>query len=237
MKPPAVHIDICLAFLQRYLEGFRGYPPTVGGQRRFAEALQLNVISVEHLEATLQTFDDDFPTVRQIHDVALNLRPRFEPQEDLTEKWREEYGSAEQFKYPADEMAMHWQAFRDMLYYTEGPGQAELNKITGERERRREIEYWERAKAYDFDPRNEHADSIAFVRHQIKALGWTAVMALDAAPEPMPYTNPLHKKQRVGSFATPGAIITQADIDRAVQHRKSTQQVDAALDSWTDPDR
>jgi len=220
------------------LEGFRGYPPTTGGQRRFAEALQLNVLSVEHLEATLQTFDDDFPTVRQIHDVALNLRPRFEPKEDLTEKWREEYGNPQTFKYPADVMAMHWQAFRDLLYYTEGPG---AGPVTHEQAMRG---YWGQAMKRALDPEwGNHGETLDFIRKQAREMGWSKIMELTASPAPFPYTNPLHARKQIKGFVTPGAIITQSDIDRA-KHEidRTAQQADnsdpaSESETWSDPDR
>lgn len=228
-------MEICLAFLRRYLSGFQGYPRNIAGENRFAEALQANAISVEHLEEILKTFDEDFPTVRQIHDVAMNLRPRFEPPVALAEKWEQEYGKPQPFdRYPADEMAMHWQAFRDILYYTEGPAKDMKSP-----------KYWDEALRRALDPEiGNHADSIAFIRGQAREMGWPAIMALQTSPVPFPYKNPLHSKRGhpVKGFVQ-GPRITQADIAKAEQaHRKTTEEVDREMDSsgsegWDDPDR
>jgi len=210
-----VQIEICLSFLERYLDGFRGYPPTDGGRKRFAEALQLNAVSVEHLEAILKTFDEEFPTVRQIHDVAMNLRPRFEPKADTFDALRAKYGNPQPFDVPNDELACHWRAFRDAIYYG-----------------------WESRKKDE----EIHPDSVAFIRAQIEKYGIAHLRTLDASPEPgMPYTNPLDKLRQPKSFHQVAALpITQADIERVERAqiaRKTTEQVDADLDSWSDPDR
>ena len=227
MKSPNVTIEVCVSLIREFLSGYRGYPNTEAGEKRFAFALQENCLSVSHVRAVLQCFDEGFPTVRQIHDSAFGLRAQFEASEiDQRKEWERKYGKPQPFNQaPADMIAMHWQAFRDMLYYTEGPGQ-------------RESGFWEAAKIRDFNPKYGHQKSIDFVRHQAKALGWPAVMALAAPPEPMPYTNPLYQKERrAGGLAPIGAPITQADIDHAREPRKSTGDVDRELDQWEDPDR
>jgi hypothetical protein len=223
MKSPDVTIEVCEALLRELLEGYRGFPPTSAGVRRFAFAIQENCISVGHARATLQSFEDFFPTVRQIHDVAFGIRPQFEPEVDQRAEWEKKYGKPQAFQqYPADFMAMHWQAFRDILYYTEGP--AKDMKSPG---------FWDDAK---FRALQNHPDSMAFVRHQISTHGWPAVMQMAAAPEPMPYRSPNPFRQsKVG--VPVAARITQADIDRAQAARKSTAEVDRDLDSWDDPDR
>ena len=222
MINPAVHIDVCLAFLRKWLEGFRNYPRSEAGERRFAQCLQSNAVSVEHLEAILQSFEDEFPTVREIHDVAWNSRVKFEPAEDTVAEWARIYGKPEAFeKHPPDELAMHWQAIRDMLYYTEGPGYSK-------------DAFWSEARVRGF---RDHRDSIDFIRQQVADVGWEVIMALKASPVPFPYSNPNRRGVSVTALAPVGAPITQADIDRAKQSRKSTAQVDADLDAWSDPDR
>ena len=223
MKSPDVNIDICLALLRELLSGFRGYPPTEIGERRFASALQESCLTVGHVRATLQAFEEGFPTVRQIHDAAFNLRPKFDTRPDQRKEWLRSYGVPAAFdKHPADEIALHWQVFRDMLYYTEGPGGEDT--------------YWAAARARILDPNSGHADSVAFVRHQIATHGWPAVMGMAGPPEPMPYSCPKTRRTRA-PLASVGAPVTQADIDRAVQKRKTPEQVDRELDSWDDPDR
>ncbi len=223
MKEPAVNLDIAEMFLTRYLEGFRNFPRTPGGVRRFAEAVQEVSVSVEHLEAILKTFDEDFPTVRQINDVATNLKPRFEVQADSRAELERKYGKPEPFnKFPVDEMAMHWQAFRDIVFHTEGPGGDKHGQ-------------WETAR---MTADQEHPDSMEFVRQIVWDYQWTAVMQMVSPPQPMPYTPPAHRRREVRHFAhAAAAAIGQADIDRAIEQRKTTAQVDRELDAWSDPDR
>jgi len=210
-----VTIEVCIALVRELLAGYRGYPNTEAGERRFAFALQVNCVSVSHARATLQIFDEGFPTVRQIHDVAFNLRPKFEPQDDNFDALRAKYGNPQPFDVPNDELACHWRAFRDAIYYG-----------------------WESRKKDE----EIHPDSVAFIRAQIEKYGMAHLRTLDASPEPgMPYTNPLDKLRQPKSFHQVAALpITQADIDRVERAqiaRKTTEQVDADLDSWSDPDR
>ena len=224
-NPPAVHIDVCLAFLKKWLEGFRGYPDTEGGRRRFAECLQSNAVSVEHLEAILSTFEDYFPTVRQIHDVAWNTRAKFEPAEDTVAEWARIYGKPQAFdKHPPDALALHWTAIRDMLYYTEGPGEGKGG------------DGWDTARLYDL---KHHAETVEFIRQQVRELGWKAMRELAASPVAFPYKNPRHgdRPSKLPVLTPVGAPLTQADIESAWQARKSTAQVDTELDGWDDPDR
>jgi hypothetical protein len=224
MKSPDVTIDVCLALLQESLAGFRYFPATAAGERRFAFALQENCVSVGHVRAVLESFDESFPTVKEIHDAAWNLRAQFEPQEDSLAELRRKYGNPEAFNVPADELSVHWRAFRDALYYTEGPGIA------------KDRSFWEAALARDLDPKWNHKASIDWVRDYCRTVGWEAARKQETAPTGMPYKSPIEKR-RVKSFAAVGAPITQADIDRASERRKTTAEVDRDLDSWSDPDR
>jgi hypothetical protein len=230
MNSPVV-FEICLSFLKRYLSDFRGCPRTPAGWNRFAEALQLSAVSVEHLEAILKTFDEEFPTVRQINDVSMNLRPRYELKEDQRAVFEREYGKPEAFKlYPPDTLAMHWQAFRDMLYYTEGPG---AGPVTYEQAM---VGYWGEAVLRAI--KMGHGETLDFVREQAREFGWHALMELKDSPVPFPYTSPIDRNRRTrGMAAIAAPAITRADIDRAQAARKSTAEVDRDLDSWDDPDR
>jgi hypothetical protein len=223
-----VTFDICMAFIKRRLKGFRRAPRADDEWDAFTEELQAGVVSVEHMQAVLQTFDEEMPTIRQIRDVAANLRPKFERVPDQYAEWRKQFGPPSTMRVPVDEMAMHWQAFRDALYYTEGSGDA------------KSLGFWEKALLEDS---KEHPDSVAFVRDQARRLGWNEMMRFVSSPEPMPYTAPEWRRRRGGSdrglallvAPPPGTPITQADIDRVP--RKTTEQVDAELDAWDDPDR
>lgn len=220
MKSPDINIDLCVALIRELLSGYRGYPASVAGEQRFAFALQENAVSVSHAREILKSFDEFFPTVRQIADVAANLRARFEIKPDETEELRRKYGPPQAFdKAPADVMACHWQAFRDTLYYVEGPGSYEPH----------DAKFWrEGLERYERD----YPDSMAFVRHQIVRMGWKGIRNLSASPEPMPYKR-IDLGRRVGSLVP----VTQEDIERASAPRKSTQDVDREFDGWDDPDR
>lgn len=77
--------------LLKQLAGFRGYPKG-DGLNRFVEVLCEISISVEHATALIETFDEEFPTLREIRDTAYNLRPRFQGIEDQRAKWEAMYG-------------------------------------------------------------------------------------------------------------------------------------------------
>jgi hypothetical protein len=227
MNTAAVGLTLCVALVREFLSGYRGYPNTESGEKRFAMALQSNALSVDHARAILESFDEAFPTVKQINDTAWNLRPKFETPDATKKEWERIYGKPKAFdRTPLDELTMHWQAFRDMLYYTEGPGVSAGG-------------YWSDARQRAFDPERGHAESIAFIRSQIADMGWPAIMALKSSPLPFPYVNPKRRQSsRAGDIAPVAApVITQADIDRAQQSRKTTAQVDMELDGWADPDR
>lgn len=218
-----VSIDLCMALLQRRLKGFRGAPRDDEWDT-FADELQAAVVSVEHLQAVLKTFDAEMPTIRQLKDVAANLRPKFEVTPDRLAELKRKYGAPQPFEAcPADVMACHWQAFRDCLYYVEGPGSFDAHDGA----------FWgEGLERYERD----HPESMAFVRHQIVRLGWKGIRALAASPDPMPYKR-IDVGLRVRSLVPVGAPLTQADIESARASRKSTDDVDREFDGWDDPDR
>ena len=73
-----------------HLQGFRKAP--VGpGLNRFAEVLCECSISVEHATAVVDSFDNEFPTLRDIRDTASNLRPKFEAKVDQKKEWEAKY--------------------------------------------------------------------------------------------------------------------------------------------------
>jgi hypothetical protein len=50
-------------------------------------------LSVSHAEAVVGVFDEQFPTPKQVKDVAFNLRQKYAPPEpSQREKWEAEYG-------------------------------------------------------------------------------------------------------------------------------------------------
>jgi len=201
----AVSPDICLAFIRKYLAGFRGYPRTEAGEKRFAEALRSNSLSPDHAEDILRSFDEEFPTVRQIHDVSANLAEKHGVNNERLD-WQKKYGKPEPWEYPADELSMHWRAFRDDLYYNEGPGVGILLEIHDRKDRRKAIDWWADALEKDL---KTHAESIGWVRAYIHSIGWQAAREQESAPEGMPYVNP-RTLQRAGSLVAAGAALADS---------------------------
>ena len=80
------------------LEGFEKYPR--GRDSRFLEVFNEHIVSVDHARAVAGTFREKMPTLQDIIDTALNLRPRFEVTESDREKWEREYGPAQPFTIP-----------------------------------------------------------------------------------------------------------------------------------------
>jgi hypothetical protein len=166
VNPPAVVIDLILALMREQLSGFKGYPTTDLGERNFARRVQDVAISAEHAAAIFMSFDVEFPTAREIQDVAMNLLPKFQPKDRTYAEWEKEYGKPQKFDLdPPDRQAMHWQAIRDALYYTEGPGRL---KMAG-----KEQQYWEEALRLDT---RDWADSVIDVRAEVDTYGWDEMM-------------------------------------------------------------
>jgi hypothetical protein len=211
----AVAFSVGKGLLSQLL-GFRKAPQS-DGINRFVEALCECSISVEHAMAVIETFDYEFPTVREIRDAAHNLRPKFEPKVDPKEQWEKEYGKpdvewsrrmtsatgiasdvkvdpAERKRlYTEENRAVLWQAIRDSIYYTEGPGA------------RGPDQFWSAAMAKH--NRNHPAEVAAF-RVQLAECGWDQLMAVDWLKS-MPV---MVRPQRASvALANP---ITQADVDR-----------------------
>src|ERR1035437_5450477 len=86
----ALQPEVAKAVL-RLLSGFRGYPRGEG-ENRFVLALCEMSLSVEHALGIVEAFDGDFPTIREMRDAALNLRPKFEPKIDQRPEWEKQYG-------------------------------------------------------------------------------------------------------------------------------------------------
>jgi hypothetical protein len=174
--PFAVQESTALALIQFHLSGFRGYPPSEMGEKVFARGLQECTISVDHATAVVKKFDERFPTLREIIDTAVNLKPQFEHLESPQQAWQREYGKTVPFSMnaaAADETAMHWQAIRDALYYTEGPGDLELEKISDAKQRRKDRGFWQDAMA---ENQRNFAHWVEQVRAELAQFGWDNLM-------------------------------------------------------------
>jgi hypothetical protein len=212
-----IEYTVAAAILGR-LEGFRDYPRG-GGARRFVEALADASLSVAHANATVEMFDERFPTIREIRDVAFGLRETFVPKEPIEKQWEKEYGKPDPNwsrnltgSYKEQKGRMLWQAIRDSLFYTEGPGTREHGSVPS---------FWQVAMKGHVQ---KHPHELASVREEIMRRGWEDVMKEDWANEvqaPSPALPP------------PAKRITQADID-ALKNKSAVAVEEKPED---DPDR
>ena len=84
--------------LFRQLSGFRGYPVKGPGETYFIDAFQLACVSVDHARAVIATFDEVMPTIKEIRETALNLKPKFAPPYlSVREQWERDYGPPRPF--------------------------------------------------------------------------------------------------------------------------------------------
>ena len=117
------------SYVSTHLRGLRGDPQVPEAYQRLSTILCEHALSVEHAHAALQYFEESFPSPRELHDVLCNTRSRFlppEPKPAITPDTR--YRDAilntltgSTFKEQLEDLKIS--AARDMLYYTEGPGQ------------------------------------------------------------------------------------------------------------------
>ena len=177
--------------LLRTLSGFKGYPRG-DGENRFVEALCEISLSVEHAASTLLCFDGEFPTIREMREAALNLRPKFEQKIDQRAEWEREYGKPDpgwsarfqekaagavpsvdpkerKLLYAEEKRCMLWQAIRDSLYYTEGPGGRGLDQ------------FWNAAAQ---GHARKHPQEVAAFRAQLAESGWPTLMEVDWLKSP-----------------------------------------------------
>jgi hypothetical protein len=187
--------SVCLAFVQRYLSGLRGYPLHEDGQRCLAMHLGNYSLSVDHAESILQAFRGLCPTPQELYDVAFNenLRGKFEtPRPSQIEQWEKECGPADPdwstnlLKVASTGnkhkdflnvlLAMRYQSIRDALYFTEGAGRFELDTKV----RRKDQAFWQ--TAMDGHLKN-HPELVEFFREAVRT------GRLDALP-PVPQFDP-----------------------------------------------
>src|SRR5271166_2163584 len=150
----------------RLLSGFRGYPKAGPGEDHFIKAFRESVVSVEHAMAVVNAFSNTMPTIQEIRESALNLRPKFEQKVDQTAEWEAKYGKPDTQwaskllgNHERAIGAVHWQAIRDSLYYTEGPGRG---KPSG---------FWQEAMERHLATR---PNEVAALRAEVAEYGWEA---------------------------------------------------------------
>lgn len=176
-----LELESCLALIRSELAGYPEYPRNVAGETRHARALQESVVSVEHALATLAKFTLRFPSVQEITDTALNLRPQFDPSSALKAEWTRQYGPRKPYEgISLDIISLHWQAIRDAIFYVQGPGRRELEQITDKEQRSKAELWWVGALERDL---KKWPDLVMDVRVEIDALGWDEIMQR-SSPEP-----------------------------------------------------
>ena len=181
-KPSAIQELAARALVRRYLSPLRGYNHVPDAESRLVEIVQQACVSVEHLVAVLETFDAEYPTIREIKETAFNLRERFLPkQPSQREQWEKEYGPPDpewsrnllktatgqvsaidkKNQYKAERYNMRLQALKDSVFYSTPKGQAEISAIVGERDRLASRKFW--AEAIERNEKNYPAQ-IAAIR-------------------------------------------------------------------------
>jgi hypothetical protein len=194
------------ALFRHHLEGFKGYPRE--RDAKFLEVFNECCLSVDHARAVLDSFTVAMPTLQDIKDTAWNLRERFEAHEPEQKRWQREYGPPDPNwtrnligSYAQQKAKMQWQAIRDAVYYTEGPGRLSLERIADPEQRRHDQQFWSRQA---IRIRQEHAELLAIFRQELSR-GWDDLMKEDwvneapaVAVAPQPSSRPK---------------ITQADFD------------------------
>jgi hypothetical protein len=228
--------SVVAAALFRKLSGFPGYPKSEQGEAHYIEAFQDASISVDHARAIIAVFDERMPTLREIRDAALNLRPRFEPQIDQRTEWEKQYGKPDPNwsknligSHAQQRARMLWQSIRDAVYYAEGPGKSRLAAIQDWKQRHADIEFWTGRMVRTC---KNHAAELLVFRQELAARGWDELMKEDWANE----------AQAVAAIepAKPFKRITQADIDAVKASRETSTSVAEPEDepeAEDDPDR
>ncbi len=88
----AVQESVAVGLIRFHLSGFHDYPKSEAGEKVFARGLQECTVSVDHATAVIKSFDERFPTLREIITTGVNLRSQFELTESQRDKWEREYG-------------------------------------------------------------------------------------------------------------------------------------------------
>ena len=234
MKGEDVDFSVAKALFQA-LSGFKGYPRPGIGEDHFVEAFQASVVSVAHARAVLASFDGDMPTIREIKDSAFNLRPKFENTVDQLKEWESKYGppdpmwsaklvdrlkggsatldpQARKQQHAEERNAMLWQAIRDSIYYTEGPGKIELDNMIGATERNFSRKFWREAAQRNTE---NHAVDVALFRIELGQSNWKELMQFDWQKGPPAPTAVLARKP--SSVTVLENPITEADVKRELR--------------------
>ena len=193
----AVVRSVSDGIFRHQLEGFDKYPR--GRDERFLEVFNSCVVSVDHARAVVDAFRVNMPTLQDIIDTALNLRPRFEVTETDREKWEREYGPAQPFRVdPAllstsgREIDRLWRDVLNFLRPRNFDGKGDIQRVDIGR-------CWQVAKACGYKMNSRQ-------QREIERYEQIYPQSRDNLP-----TQSL--------LALPGPAITQADIERVKAER------------------
>jgi hypothetical protein len=116
------------------LEGFDKYPRH--RDERFCEVFNESCVSVDHARAVASAFREKMPSLQEIIDTALNLRPRFEATASQREQWEREFGKPQPFDIsPAlaersgREIDRLWQEVLAFLRTTRFDGKGDIQRV------------------------------------------------------------------------------------------------------------
>jgi hypothetical protein len=167
------------------LGGFPNYP--LKRDARFLEVFNEVCISVEHAQSVILAFEVKLPTLQDIRDCAANLRPRFEDLPNPEKEWAAQYGAPNPNwsknlvgNWGQQRQRVLWQAIRDAIYYTEGPGQADIERLQDAKARKADREFWTRIA---LDLRKFHPVELEEFRQTELPRGWQDLRREDWAGE------------------------------------------------------
>lgn len=137
---PALNPTVADSLVMDYLEGLPADPKLPGAYHRLRDVLVDLAMSIDHARAALQSFDERFPSPRELKEGLTNLHDRYQPpptSEEQKAKWLAEgaiydpewtkkllntLGDVGTGATP-EQFRQSWQqAMLDTLWYTEGPG-------------------------------------------------------------------------------------------------------------------
>lgn len=180
----AVQRCVSDGIFRHQLEGFDRYPK--GRDERFLEVFNEQAVSVDHARAVAQSFKEKMPTLQEVIDTCLNLRPRFEVVISEKEQWERQYGppkpfSADFTERPGREIDRLWQEVMAFLRSTKFDGHGDIQRVHIGR-------CWQVAQHLGYEMNAKQQAEIAAYEHTYPA-----------------------SRERLPAKKTP---ITQADIDR-----------------------
>jgi hypothetical protein len=195
----AVHRSISDGIFHHQLEGFEKYPR--GRDGRFLEVFNEQCVSVDHARAVALSFRERMPTLQEIVDTALNLRPRFEALPSQREQWEKEFGPPRPFD-------------------------TSVLRSVGQGSNREIDRLWKQVLAFfrtnNFDGRGDiQRVSIGRCWQVAKALGYSMNSYQQREIDDYEHTYP-ESKQKLPTRAAAQSFtpITQADVDRVVAERE-----------------